>query len=83
MSALTTITNVQTHAMDALVPGWRDWLRDLLWHALDEMEQMDGEQSIYTFRHHVGLWGLRVPVSFTFRVKHLRYVVAHLIGDRR
>lgn len=78
MSMLATVQNENTQHLDFLFPNWRAWVREMLWKELEKLEAIDGEQAIYTFRFTV--W--KIPVSFTFRVKHLRAVVGAVIGEQ-
>jgi len=82
MALLREVKSQKIEMLLVAFPDLFDWIRDAMWDALEKLESVDGEQPIYTFKHVVRVWGLRFPMSFTFKVKHLRYVAGHLIGER-
>ena len=83
MALLTTVKNENTRHLDFLFPNWRAWIREMLWEELEKLEHLDPEQPIYTFSERVKVWKLPpIPIAFTFRVKHLRWVAGFLIGDK-
>ncbi len=76
--AFSSETLAKLEMVKLLFPDWRQWL----WRALEELETMHGEDPIYTWSWKVRFWGLPVPVSFTLRVKHLRWALVYLVGEK-
>ena len=82
MSALQNAQSKELKLVLDVFPDLLDWFRDAMWKALDRMENLDGELALYQFAYKTRVWKFTVPVSFTFRVKHLRYVAHGLLGER-
>jgi len=78
---IKAISSPKLAAAQAVFPELWEWIREGLWDALQATEKVDPEQVIYTFSFRARVWKLSVPVSFTFRIKHLRFVLGAVIGD--
>jgi len=76
--ALSSDSLAKLELFKVIFPDWKVWA----WRILEEMEAVSGEQAIYTWSWKTRVWGLPVPVSFTLRVKHLRWVLTHFVGEK-
>ena len=70
MAQLQTVSTQETQVLDALMPSWRDFFAPLAWKLYGSLNP---DQELFTVKK----WFL----SYTFRVKDARPVLALLFGE--